>query len=108
MTQRVGVVRFPGTNCEFDTVDALNALGGHAEVLWHSDTDLGGVDAVVIPGGFAHGDYLRCGAIAQFSPIMKVTPHLLETVARCWGSVMDFKFSPKPAYSRAYCRKTLG
>ena len=84
MTQRVGVVRFPGTNCEFDTVDALNALGGHAEVLWHSDTDLGGVDAVVIPGGFAHGDYLRCGAIAQFSPIMKV----ITTFARDGGPVL--------------------
>ena len=70
MSQRVGVVRFPGTNCEFDTVDAVNELGGQAKVLWHRDSDLGGVDAIVIPGGFAHGDYLRCGAIARFSPIM--------------------------------------
>ena len=70
MSQRVGVVRFPGTNCEFDTVDAVNELGGQAKGLWHRDSDLGGVDAIVIPGGFAHGDYLRCGAIARFSPIM--------------------------------------
>lgn len=70
MSQRVGVVRFPGTNCEFDTVDAVNELGGKAKVLWHGDSDLGDVDAIVIPGGFAHGDYLRCGAIARFSPIM--------------------------------------
>ena len=70
MSQRVGVVRFPGTNCEFDTVDAVNELGGQAKVLWHGDSDLGDVDAIVIPGGFAHGDYLRCGAIARFSPIM--------------------------------------
>ena len=53
-------------------------------MLWHSDTDLGGVDAVVIPGGFAHGDYLRCGAIAQFSPIMKV----ITTFARDGGPVL--------------------
>jgi phosphoribosylformylglycinamidine synthase len=66
----VGVIRFPGTNCEFDTVEALQALGGNAEILWHGDSSLGNVDAVVVPGGFAHGDYLRPGAIARFSPIM--------------------------------------
>tara|TARA_Y100000590_G_scaffold275922_1_gene309792 strand:+ start:1809 stop:2468 length:660 start_codon:yes stop_codon:yes gene_type:complete len=71
MSCRVGVVRFPGTNCEFDTVDAIYSLGGEAEVLWHGDSSLKNVDAVVIPGGFAHGDYLRCGAIAKFSPIME-------------------------------------
>ena len=71
MSCRVGVVRFPGTNCEFDTVDAIHSLGGEAEVLWHGDSSLKNVDAVVIPGGFAHGDYLRCGAIAKFSPIME-------------------------------------
>lgn len=70
MATRVGVVRFPGTNCEFDTVEAIDALGGEAEILWHAGVDLNGVDAVVIPGGFAHGDYLRPGAIARFSPIM--------------------------------------
>ena len=70
MSQRVGVVRFPGTNCEFDTIDAIRALDGQAEVLWHGQSDLQNVDAIVIPGGFAHGDYLRCGAIAKFSPIM--------------------------------------
>lgn len=70
MTTRVGVVQLPGTNCEFDTVDAINALGGSAELLWHGTPDLRGVDAVVVPGGFAHGDYLRPGAIAQFSPVM--------------------------------------
>ena len=70
MTARVGVIQFPGSNCELDVVYALESLGGSAEVLWHLDGDLGGVDAVVIPGGFAHGDYLRPGAIARFSPIM--------------------------------------
>jgi phosphoribosylformylglycinamidine synthase len=66
----VGVVLFPGSNCEQDAVEALGQLGGDARMLWHGDTSLGGVDAVVVPGGFAHGDYLRPGAIARFSPIM--------------------------------------
>ena len=70
MAARIGVIRFPGTNCEFDTVEAIDALGGRGEIIWHGDTELHGVDAVVLPGGFAHGDYLRPGAIARFSPIM--------------------------------------
>ena len=70
MAPKVGVVRFPGTNCEFDTVEAINALGGQGEILWHGDSSVGDCDAVIIAGGFAHGDYLRPGAIARFSPIM--------------------------------------
>ena len=70
MTVRVGVVLFPGSNCEHDVVEAVGALGGDAELLWHGDASLGQVDAVVLPGGFAHGDYLRPGAIARFSPVM--------------------------------------
>ncbi len=66
----VGVVVFPGSNCEHDVVEALQGLGGEAELLWHGDPGLGDVDAIVLPGGFAHGDYLRPGAIARFSPIM--------------------------------------
>jgi len=66
----IGVVRFPGTNCEFDTIDALQILGAETKILWHGDRDIANVDSVIIPGGFAHGDYLRCGAIAQFSPVM--------------------------------------
>ena len=70
MTTRVGVVLFPGTNCEFDTADAVRLVGGEPVVLWHQDRSVGDVDAVVVPGGFAHGDYLRPGAIARFSPVM--------------------------------------
>jgi len=66
----VGVVVFPGSNCEHDVAEAVTALGGRAELLWHGDDRLGDVDAVVLPGGFAHGDYLRPGAIARFSPVM--------------------------------------
>jgi phosphoribosylformylglycinamidine synthase len=66
----VGVVVFPGSNCEHDVVEALRSLGADAELVWHGDARLGDVDAVVLPGGFAHGDYLRPGALARFSPIM--------------------------------------
>ncbi len=70
MAALVGVVTFPGSNCELDVVEAVESLGGRAELLWHGDRRVGAVDAVVLPGGFAHGDYLRPGAIARFSPIM--------------------------------------
>ena len=70
MPTRVGVVLFPGSNCELDALEAIRALGAEAELLWHGDKSTGAVDAVVIPGGFAHGDYLRPGAIARFSPVM--------------------------------------
>ncbi len=71
MTARVGVVVFPGTNCEHDVVAALQRLGGSAELVWHGQRGLDGLDAVVLPGGFAHGDYLRPGALARFSPVME-------------------------------------
>jgi len=70
MAATVGVLLFPGSNCEQDVLEAFGALGADARLVWHGDTDLGGVDAVIVPGGFAHGDYLRPGAIARFSPIM--------------------------------------
>ena len=76
MAPRIGVVLFPGSNCEHDVVEAVRVLGGDAEICWHGDSSLGQVDAVVVPGGFAHGDYLRPGAIARFSPVM--------------GAVVDF------------------
>jgi phosphoribosylformylglycinamidine synthase len=68
--RRVAVVTFPGSNCDADARHAV-ALHGMAPVpVWHKEATLGSVDAVILPGGFAHGDYLRCGAIARFSPIM--------------------------------------
>ncbi|HEX6237549.1 MAG TPA: phosphoribosylformylglycinamidine synthase subunit PurQ [Acidimicrobiales bacterium] len=70
MAARVGVVLFPGSNCEHDVVEAVRSIGGDARIVWHGVPTLGDVDAVVLPGGFAHGDYLRPGAIARFSPIM--------------------------------------
>ena len=70
MAPRVGVVQFPGSNCELDALEAIRLLGGDAEILWHGDATVRDVDAVIVPGGFAHGDYLRPGAIARFSPVM--------------------------------------
>lgn len=74
----VAVVVFPGTNCEHDVVHALEALGAEAELAWHRDTDLSGAAGVVLPGGFAHGDYLRTGAIARLSPVMAEIERLAE------------------------------
>jgi phosphoribosylformylglycinamidine synthase I len=74
---KVGIVVFPGSNCDHDTYHAMkHVLGQEARFVWHKDTDLSDLDAVVLPGGFAHGDYLRTGAIARFSPVM--------------GAVMEF------------------
>jgi phosphoribosylformylglycinamidine synthase len=68
---KFGVVVFPGSNCDHDAWYATgHNLGHQAEYLWHSDTELKGSDCVILPGGFSYGDYLRCGAIAKFSPIM--------------------------------------
>jgi phosphoribosylformylglycinamidine synthase I len=69
---KFAVITFPGSNCDQDAYHAAkDVLGETAECIWHKDTDLKGADVVVLPGGFAHGDYLRCGAMARFSPIMR-------------------------------------
>ena len=70
MSNVVGIVVFPGTNCEHDVAAALLDLGAKSRLIWHRETDLEGLSSIVIPGGFAHGDYLRPGAIARFSPVM--------------------------------------
>jgi phosphoribosylformylglycinamidine synthase subunit PurQ / glutaminase len=71
MTARVGVVTFPGSLDDRDAARAIRLAGGEAVSLWHADDDLKAVDAVVLPGGFSYGDYLRCGAIARFAPVMR-------------------------------------
>jgi phosphoribosylformylglycinamidine synthase I len=70
VTARIGVITFPGTLDDVDAARAARAVGAEAVNLWHADADLKGVDAVVVPGGFSYGDYLRCGAIAKFAPVM--------------------------------------
>jgi phosphoribosylformylglycinamidine synthase I len=84
VSARIGVVLFPGSNCEHDAVEAIEALGGKADVVWHGDRTLEGVDAVILPGGFAHGDALRPGAIARFSPVMEA----VEEFTRAGGPVV--------------------
>ncbi len=84
MTTTVGVVLFPGSNCEHDVVEAVRAIGVEAHLIWHGATDVGPVDAIVLPGGFAHGDYLRPGAIARFSPVMAA----VESFAAEGGAVI--------------------
>ena len=87
MAPRIGVVVFPGTNCEHDVIQAVERLGAEGVLLWHGDSTVGSVDAVdavVLPGGFAHGDYLRPGALARFSPIMDA----ITRFARVGGPVV--------------------
>jgi phosphoribosylformylglycinamidine synthase subunit PurQ / glutaminase len=84
---KFAIVVFPGSNCDHDAYHATTAvIGQQAELVWHKDTDLRGADAVILPGGFAHGDYLRTGAIARFSPIMKS----VEAFAAAGGPVVGF------------------
>ena len=71
MPVRIGVVVFPGSNCDRDTLHALELAGADAVALWHEQASLDGVAAIVLPGGFAYGDYVRAGVIARFSPIMR-------------------------------------
>lgn len=67
----IGVVLFPGSNRDIDAVNAIRVAGAEPRILWHEDVDLAGVDGVILPGGFAYGDYLRAGVIARFSPVMR-------------------------------------
>jgi phosphoribosylformylglycinamidine synthase len=82
---KFGVVRFPGSNCDDDAFHVIGAiLGQPVEFIWHQSEDLAGSDAIILPGGFAYGDYLRTGAIARFSPVMKS----VERFARAGGLVL--------------------
>ena len=93
---RFGVLQFPGS-C--DERDAVLACGGSAtpSSIWHEETDLGGIDAVVVPGGFSYGDYLRAGAIARFAPAMEAVARVRRRrAARCWGSATASRCSARP------------
>ena len=70
MAARIGVVTFPGSLDDHDALRAVRLSGAEAVPLWHGSDSLSGVDAVILPGGFSYGDYLRCGAIARFAPVM--------------------------------------
>jgi phosphoribosylformylglycinamidine synthase len=88
---RVGVVVFPGSNCEYDALSAVTSLGADAELVWHSTTDLEGFDAIILPGGFAHGDYLRPGALARFSPVMEAVSRFAEDGGSVLGICNGFQ-----------------
>ena len=89
---RVAVLRFPGTNCEFDTQYAFEKLGHTTELVWHEDESLPeGIDLVVVPGGFSYGDYLRSGAIARFSSVMKAVKVYADKGGKVLGICNGFQ-----------------
>jgi phosphoribosylformylglycinamidine synthase len=88
---KAAVVRFPGSNCDQDAYLALSELGVPVEYVWHKDTSVAGFDLIVLPGGFSYGDYLRCGAIARFSPIMKAVVDAAKQGAMVMGICNGFQ-----------------
>ncbi len=88
---RVAVVRFPGSNCDADTLYAVHQQGADAYFVWHRDSDLRQADAAILPGGFAYGDYLRAGAIARFSPVMRAVKELAQAGGPVLGICNGFQ-----------------
>ena len=79
MSKKIGVIVFPGSNCDHDAYHAMkHVMDAETEFLWHKDSDLSGIDLLIVPGGFSYGDYLRSGAIARFSPIMNAVMEYAE------------------------------
>jgi phosphoribosylformylglycinamidine synthase subunit PurQ / glutaminase len=85
------VLQFPASNCDQDCVHAVRVLGHAANFVWHKDTSLGDADAVIIPGGFSYGDYLRCGAIARFSPVMQAVKQFADAGGLVLGVCNGFQ-----------------
>ncbi|SFV60635.1 Phosphoribosylformylglycinamidine synthase, glutamine amidotransferase subunit [hydrothermal vent metagenome] len=89
---RVAILRFPGTNCEFDTQYAFEKLGHSVELVWHKEESLpSDIDLVVVPGGFSYGDYLRSGSIARFSPVMKAVSNYANSGGNVLGICNGFQ-----------------
>ncbi len=107
MPVRIGVVVFPGSNCDRDTLHALALAGAEPVALWHEQATLDGVAAVVLPGGFAYGDYVRAGVIARFSPIMRAVAGVRRrTAGSCSASATASRSWPRPASCPARCCAT--
>ena len=85
------VLQFPASNCDQDAVHAVRHLGHSARLLWHKENSLGDADAVILPGGFCYGDYLRCGAIARFSPVMQAVKQFADNGGRVLGICNGFQ-----------------
>ncbi len=105
---RVGVIVFPGSNCEYDALGAMEQLGAHAELIFHSATSLGDVDAVILPGGFAHGDYLRPGALARFSPVMTAISAFAAAGGPVLGICNGFQVLPEAGLLPGALQKNRG
>jgi phosphoribosylformylglycinamidine synthase len=88
---RFAILQFPASNCDQDCVHALRVLGAQAKLVWHKDTSLGEVDAVIVPGGFSYGDALRCGAIARFSPVMQAVSRFADNGGLVLGICNGFQ-----------------
>lgn len=88
---RFAILQFPASNCDQDCVHALRVLGSQAKLVWHKDTSLGEVDAVIVPGGFSYGDALRCGAIARFSPVMQAVSRFADNGGLVLGICNGFQ-----------------
>jgi phosphoribosylformylglycinamidine synthase subunit PurQ / glutaminase len=108
MSARVAIVVFPGTNCELDVARAVTSLGGQPELVFHTDTTLGNADAVVVPGGFAHGDYLRTGALARFSPVMTAVAAHAESGGPVVGICNGFQVLTEAALLPGALQKNAG
>jgi phosphoribosylformylglycinamidine synthase len=104
----IAVVVFPGSNCEQDVLYALNREGAQADYAWHDDESLQGADAVVLPGGFAHGDYLRTGAIARFSPVMASVQQMAAAGAPVLGICNGFQILAEAHLVPGALRKNEG
>lgn len=88
---KIGIVRFPGSNCEADCLEAWRVLGEEPVMIWHQETSVKGYDLIVLPGGFSYGDYLRTGAIARFSPIMNDVIRFAQRGGLVWGICNGFQ-----------------
>jgi len=92
VSKQIGVIVFPGSNCDHDAYHAMSKImSSTTKFLWHKDTDLSGIDLLIIPGGFSYGDYLRSGAIARFSPIMKSVVDYVESGSPVMGICNGFQ-----------------
>lgn len=88
---KVAVIQFPGSNCDQDALWAVRSMGGQSDYVWHESTSLNGFDAVFVPGGFTYGDYLRCGAVAARSPVMKAVAEFSQAGGPVIGACNGFQ-----------------